>query len=177
MIEWNNFYGAILIDRKYEDSKNYIINEMIKNEFNYFHPSIFSTGIQEYPFYYDNIIFSFGRTAKYFVDNELELQEFIKEFEVILNNLDFENAQIKIGATYANYDLFWLNKTKLKEDSNSLKVTLEYFKEFSVKYFETEKFYFGLGEIDINTGWIEEKYSENKLREFEMKYPNFKYSQ
>jgi hypothetical protein len=172
MVEWNSFYGAILIDREFENCKKFIHHEMCKKAYLYFHPSIFSTGIQEYPYYYENIIISFGRTAKYFVDDNNELELFIKEFEDILNNLDFENAQIKVSATYATYGLFWLNKSKLKE---GLSTTLQYLADNEITYFESEQFYFGIGEIDLHTGWVEEKYSATKMADFEMKYPGFKY--
>lgn len=172
MIEWNNFYGAILIDREFEDCKRFIQEEMPKKGYLYFHPYIFSTGVQEYPYYYDNIIISFGRTAKYFVDDKNQLEVFIKEFEDILNNLDFVNAQIKVSATYATYDLFWVNKSKSIGRENT---TLQYLAENEVTYFESEQFYFGIGEIDLFTGWVEEKYSTSKMADFEMKYPDFKY--
>jgi hypothetical protein len=105
-MEYNYFHGAILIDRDYDLSKNFIIQEMIKKKYYYFHPNIFSLGESEYPYYYENILFSFGRTAKYFVDNENELKVFLNEFEDILNNLDFETAQIIVQASYADYKLF-----------------------------------------------------------------------
>ncbi|WP_396156661.1 hypothetical protein [Flavobacterium macrobrachii] len=172
MIEWNNFYGAILIDREYEVSKDYIRNGLLEKEYLYFHPDIFSTGIQKYPYYYGNILFTFGRTAKYFACNTNELEEFIVEFEDILSNIDFENAQIRINTDYANYDLFWLNKLKLTESKKN--ETIEHFKEFQIKYFESEKFFFGIAEIDLYTGWTE-KYNDEKISEFENWYPDFKY--
>lgn len=172
MIEWNNFFGAILIDRDYENSKNYIVDKLITQDFYYFHPAIFSTGIKEIPFYYDDMLFTFGRTAKYFVCDNRELNNFIVEFEEILNNLDFLNAQIRMDTDYANYDLFWVNKNKLKDTEKT--ETINQFKEHKVKYFESENFYFGLGEIDLHTSWVE-KYNEEKVQEFENWYPNFKY--
>ncbi|POR24153.1 hypothetical protein BWK58_08500 [Flavobacterium columnare] len=172
MIEWNNFYGAILIDREYEDSKNFIVNEILKREYLYFHPAIFSTGIQEYPYYYGNIMFSFGRTAKYFACTTYELQDFIIEFEDILSNIDFINAQVRIDTDYANYDLFWQNKFKLTENEKT--EAIKNFEENDIKYFESEKYFFGIAEIDLYTGWAD-KYSMDKMTEFENWYPDFKY--
>lgn len=169
MIQWNNFYGAILIDREYEKSRDFIVNGILKGQYYYFHPAIFSTGTREYPYYYDNILFSFGRTAKYFVCDLRELHNFIREFEGILDNLDFKSAQIKIDSDYANYDLFWLNKSKLSEREQI--ETVEQFKEYRVRYFESEKFYFGIGEIDLFTGWSE-NYSNEKLYDFDSWYGN-----
>jgi hypothetical protein len=172
MIEWNNFYGAILIDREYEASKEFIKKGIIEKQYNYFHPEIFSTGIQEIPYYYDNILFSFGRTAKYFACTTNELQNFITEFEDILNNIDFENAQIRMDTDYANYDLFWQNKSKLTESEKS--EVIKHFKENEVKYFESDKFFFGIGEIDLYTGWVH-NYSKDKISNFEKWYPDFIY--
>jgi len=167
MIEWNNFYGAILIDREYEKSKDFIVNRILEKKYNYFHPAIFSTGIQEYPYYYDDILFSFGRTAKYFACDLRELQDFITEFEDILSNLDFKNAQVRMDTDYANYDLFWRNKTKLTEQEQL--EDIKQYSEYGVRYFESEKFYFGIGEIDLYTGWVE-NYSKEKLTDFDSWY-------
>ena len=177
MIKWNNFYGAIFIDRDYQSSKKFIAEEMLDKQYQYFHPSIFSLPIQEYPYYYDNILLTFGRTAKNFVENGYELQKFIYEFEDILSNLDFRNAQVNIDSNYAIYNLFWINRQKLQKrhQSDNLNTTLKYFKENEIRIFETEKFYFGLGEIDLFTGWVEEKYNSEKLIDFDLQYPSFKY--
>jgi hypothetical protein len=172
MIEWNNFYGAILIDREYENSKNFIINEVLGKKYYHFHPGIFSTGIQEIPYYYDDMLFTFGRTVKYLACDTTELDKFITEFEDILSNIDFKNAQVRMDTDYANYDLFWQNKLKLTESKRN--GTLEHFKEYEVKYFESENFFFGLGEIDLYTGWTE-KDSNKKITDFENWYPDFKY--
>lgn len=164
MIEWNNFYGAILIDREYEVSKEFIKNGILEKQYHYFHPDIFSTGIREIPYYYDDILFSFGRTAKYFASTINELQNFIIEFEDILKNIDFKNAQVRIDTDYANYNLFWQNKLKLRE--NEKIEAIQHFIKCEVKYFESEKFFFGLGEVDLYTGWAE-KDSDEKIADFE----------
>ncbi len=172
MIEWNNFYGVILIDREYENSKNFIINEVLGKKYYHFHPAIFSTGIQEIPYYYDDILFTFGRTVKYLAHDTTELEKFITEFEDILSNIDFINAQVRMNTDYADYDLFWQNKMKLRETEKN--ETLEHFIKHNVKYFESEKFFFGIGEIDLYTGWTE-KYNNEKITDFENWYPDFKY--
>ena len=76
------------------------------------------------------------------------------------------------ASDYANYDLFWLNKLKLTESKKN--ETIELFKEYEIKYFESEKFFFGIAEIDLYTGWTE-KYNNEKITEFENWYPDFKY--
>jgi hypothetical protein len=176
MMEYNSFYGAILIDRDYDNSKNFIAQKMIEKKYYYFHPNIFSLGEHGYPYYYENMLISFGRTAKYFVDNEDELKEFLFEFEDILNNLDFETAQIKVDASYADYKLFWINKQKLiSKLGGGLDNTLKYFKKNQIRYYETEKRYFGFGEIDLFTGYVSDKYDKEKLIDFDRKYPSFVY--
>lgn len=172
MIEWNSFYGAILIDREYEISKEFIKNKILEKQYFYFHPDIFSTGIREVPYYYDEILFSFGRTAKYFASTTKELQDFIIEFEDILNNIDFTNAQVRVDTDYARYELFWQNKLKLGEQKRT--AVEKQLKKNEVKSFESEKFFFGLGEIDLHTGWVE-KYDIEKISDFENWYPDFKY--
>jgi hypothetical protein len=124
MIEWNNFYGAILIDREYEKSKNFIINEVLEKKYYHFHPAIFSTGIQEFPYFYDDILFTFGRTAKYLANNTGALEYFIVEFEEILSNIDFTNAQVRMNTDYASYDLFWQNKLKLTESDKKKRLSI-----------------------------------------------------
>ncbi|MBW7674225.1 hypothetical protein [Chryseobacterium chendengshani] len=175
-MEYNYFYGAILIDRDYDLSKNFIIHEMIKKKYYYFHPNIFSLGESEYPYYYENVLVSFGRTAKYFVDNENELKVFLNEFEDILNNLDFETAQIIVQASYADFKLFWISKEKLINNLGDIsKTTLQYFEENQIRYYETEKLYFGFGEVDLFTGYVFDKYDNEKLLDFDRKYPSFVY--
>ena len=58
-MEYNYFYGAILIDRDYENSKNFISQKMMEKKYLYFHPNIFSLGEPEYPYYYENMLISF----------------------------------------------------------------------------------------------------------------------
>ncbi len=172
MMEYNYFYGAILIDRDYENSKNFISQKMMEKKYLYFHPNIFSLGEPEYPYYYENMLISFGRTAKYFCDDVYELKAFLREFEDILSNLDFETAQIKVEASYAEYKLFWINKQKLRSsDRDSLHDT---FNEEQIRYYETENLYFGFGEVDLFSGYVD-KYEEKKLLDFDRKYPGFIY--
>lgn len=172
MIEWNSFYGAILIDEEYNSSKDFIKKELLKKDYFYFHPDIFSTGIQELPFYYDNILFSFGRTAKYFASTTQELQDFILEFEDILQHLGFRNAEIRIDTDYARYDLFWRNKSKMNDVEKAS--ALKQYKEDKIKCFEGEQFVFGIGEIDLFTGYVD-PYDKEKLWDFENRYKDFKY--
>lgn len=175
-MDYNYFHGAILIHRDYDRSKNFIIREMIMKKYYYFHPNIFSLGEHEYPYYYDNILISFGRTAKYFADNENELKEFLNEFEDILKHLDFETAQIIVQASYADYKLFWINKEKLRNNPGEISTTtVAYFEENKIRYYETDKLYFGFGEVDLFTGYVFDRYDDEKLLDFDRKYPNFVY--
>lgn len=165
-----------MIDRDYENSKNFISQKMIEKKYFYFYPNIFSLGEHEHPYYYENILISFGRTAKYLVDNEEELKDFLKEFEDILCHLDFETAQIKVEASYADFKLFWINKKKLLNNIGSNTETiLQYFEDNQIRYYETEDFYFGFGEINLFTGYVLEKYNDEKLLSFDRKYPDFVY--
>ena len=145
MYEWNYFYGAIMLDmdyaknptRNYDDAIKFIGIEMYDKKYHYFHPKIFSTAIKEYPYYYDNILIPFGRTGKWLFYDSEELNNFIEEFEDILNNLDFTNAQVKISGPLGDFILFWCNKEKL-----SLEIALGYFHENQTRYYESSNFYF-----------------------------------
>jgi hypothetical protein len=173
MYEWNYFYGAIMLDRDYDEAVNFIENKLLAKNYYYFHPKIFSTAVMEYPFYYDNILISFGRTGKWLFYGSQELMNFIVEFEDILNNLDFENAQIKMTSPLGNYTLFWRNKQKCV--GNDLQTTLEYFNKNKTRYYESRKFFFGLGEINLSTGGCIRKYNEDDLKFFDDEFPDFKY--
>lgn len=181
MYEWNYFYGAIMLDMdyasspfdNYEDAIDFIQHKLAKKEYQYFHPKIFSTATKEIPFYYDNILITFGRTGKWLFFDSSELLDFIKEFEDILSNLDFENAQIKIASPLGDYTLFWCNKSKI--DVHRLETTLEYFLQNQTRYYESSKFYFGFGEINLSTGWNQNKYDEEKLISFDLQFPDFNY--
>jgi hypothetical protein len=178
MYEWNYFYGAIMLDmdyaknptRNYDDALNFIGVELPKKNYYYFHSNIFSTAVKEYPFYYDNILISFGRTGKYLFYNAKELIEFIKEFEDILENLDFENAQVKLTSPLGSYSFFWRNKRKFQKPDLS-----SYFDENKIRYYENSVFYFGFGEINLHTGSCEKKYDDEELKSFDIEFPDFKY--
>ena len=89
-----------------------------------------------------------------------------------MSNLDFETAQIKVEASYAEYKLFWINKQRLRSsDRDSLHDT---FNEEQIRYYETEDLYFGFGEVDLFSGYVD-KYEEEKLLDFDRKYPGFIY--
>jgi len=176
MYEYNYFYGSIIIDRDFKNSQNFISEIMPDKNYFYFHPSIFSSNTQEYS--YENMMISFARTVKYLFYEIDELYQFIKEFEDILKNLDFENAQIKIGGIYCDYTLFWNNKKKLftNGSTHSIETTKECFKEYNVRFFENNDFYFGFGEINLSTGWVNEEYNKENLESFDIQFPDFNYN-
>lgn len=184
MFEWNYFYGVLMLDmdyaknetRNHKDAIKFIQNDLITKNYFYFHPAIFSIGTEEKPYCYDNVFITFGRSAKCFLRDASELNNFIFEFEDILKNLDFETAQIKIGGIYGDNTLFWLNRKKLlNEKGSSLETTLSYFSENKIRYYENDLFYFGFGEINISTGWCEKKYDVEELELFDKIYPDFEY--
>ncbi|MDR2237899.1 MAG: hypothetical protein LBE92_17380 [Chryseobacterium sp.] len=176
MYEWNYFYGAIMLNSDYQGFLDFIQHKMKDKGYHYFHPSIFSQAIQEYPYYYDNILISFGRTAKWFLDDERELKEFIREFEDILSHLDFQSIQIKVGGVYNDFSFFWLNKKRLlSEPGSGYEITMKYVHENKIRLYESEDFYFGLGEINMSTGWCEKSSDPDDLASFDRQYPDFKY--
>jgi hypothetical protein len=71
---------------------------------------------------------------------------------------------------------FWINKEKLLNSlGDTSKTTLQYFEENQIRYYETEKLYFGFGEVDLFTGYVFDKYDDEKLLDFDRKYPSFVY--
>ncbi len=181
MYKWNYFYGAIMLNEFYysnpprnlDDVFSFIQEKMIDKNYQYFHPKIFSVGSMEKPFFYDNILISFSRTGKWFFDETSELNDFIMEFEDILTNLDFNTAQVKISSPLFDYTLFWCNRQRL--DSFDLEHTLKYFHDYKTRFYESSKFYFGFGEINLNTGWCVNKYDEKLLENFDFQFPDFEY--
>ncbi|KMQ59459.1 hypothetical protein ACM46_20425 [Chryseobacterium angstadtii] len=165
-----------MLGSDYKGFLDFVQHTMKDRNYYYFHPAIFSQAIQEAPYYYDDILVSFGRTAKWFLDTESKLHEFMLEFEDILRHIDFQHAQIKMGGVYSDYSFFWLNKKKLiNQPGGSFKTMMDYLAENKIRFFESEDLYFGLGEINLSTGWCEKRYDEDELKSFDIQYPGFKY--
>lgn len=176
MNQWNYFYGALILNSDYKGFLDFVQNKMEDKNYYYFHPALFSQAIQEFPYYYDDILISFGRTAKWFLETEDELNEFIQEFEDLLLHMDFRYAQMKTGGIYCDHSFFWLHKKKLiNTPGSSFQTTMEYMDDNKIRFFESEHFYFGLGEISLSTGWCEKSYDEEDLQSFDLQYPGFKY--
>ncbi|WP_204346666.1 hypothetical protein [Psychroserpens algicola] len=165
MYEFNYIYGALLIDRNL-DKVQEIINEMSSSdEFYYFHSSMFSKGSNNYPSFYDTSIISFSRTFKYFGYDLKEFNEFIRNIESFLDQIDFESAMIHIGGMYSDQDLFWINKKMGDKEKLGIK---------EIEYYETDKWFFGFGTINLSTGIIN-RVPNDKNEMFHIQYPNFKY--
>lgn len=173
MYQWNYFFGAIMLDSDYEGFLDFLQNRMKAKDYYYFHPDIFSKSTLEIPYCYENALISFGRTAKWFLQDEYQLHHFIREFEDILNHLDFEHAQVRAGTVYSEYSFFWMNKKKLEKYKTRIQETEDHFKEYNIRYYENEHFFFGLGDIELSTGWCERKTDD--AEDFDLQYPDFKY--
>ena len=178
MYEWNYFYGAILLDqdyassprRNYPEALDFIQNKLPLKNYTYFHPKIFSTATEEIPYSFEKVLISFGRTAKNLFYDIGELNEFIIEFEDILSNLGFLNAQVKTGGLYIDHSFFWANKKRYLDEKISYSSA-----DTKLRIYESEQFYFGLGEMNLDGGWINETYSEKYLKSFDMLFKDFKY--
>ncbi len=174
MYEWNYFYGAIMLDEDYSGFLNFINNKMRDQKYFYFHPEIFSRATQEPAYYYDNILITFGRTEKWLIDDTRELQNFIREFEEIISQLDFEHAQIKTGGINSDHSFFWLNKEKIKRSYQS-DMMMDIVKHYQIRLYESERYYFGLGEINLSAGTFNRRNDDHDLSSFDRQYKNFSY--
>jgi hypothetical protein len=174
MYEWNYFYGAIMLDKDYNGFLDFINNKMKDHKYFYFHPQIFSHATQEPAYYYDNILISFGRTERWLIDDTRQLQNFIREFEDILSQLDFDHAQIKTGGINSDHSFFWSNKEKVTRSYQS-DIMMNFGQKYQIRLYESEKFYFGLGEINLSTGLFNKKNDDNDLKSFDRQYKDFNY--
>lgn len=149
MHEYTSIYGYIKINRDYEKSANFIRNIGKDEEYPFINTHMFSLGDPEKPYYYENPIFGFAATYKYF---GLELQDwnsFILKIENILRNIDFENAQFHVESSIGDFTLYWesINKnfySEEKEDDKLIRLT------------KAEEWYFGFGKRSVFGGYLDE---------------------
>ncbi|GEJ45222.1 hypothetical protein CRS_18300 [Chryseobacterium sp. ON_d1] len=48
-------------------------------------------------------------------------------------------------------------------------------KHYHIRLYESEKYYFGLGEINLSTGTFNRKNDDHDLHSFDRQYKNFSY--
>ncbi len=152
-------YGYIKIDRDYEESVNHIKSLGKDDSYPFINTSMFSFGDYEIPYYYENMIFGFAATYKYFGFELSDWNNFIIKIENILRNVDFENAQFHIESSFGDFTLFW---TTQGPSLSGKEHEEEYLKEYLLT--KTDEWYFGFGKRSVFTGYIESLEDYEDLR-------------
>lgn len=176
LVEFNSVYGYIQISERTPDSYNKavdFIKSLGKDEtFPPINTNMFSFGDYEFPYYYDDIMFGFACTYKYFGDELEPLNRFVLKIENILRNVDFDNAQFHIKSPIGMYTMYW--QTKVNSFFSKEKVNGEYY-----RFTEAEEWYFGFGKRSPFNGMIDkyEIYNEEleDLRSSKYDFIGFKY--
>jgi len=149
MLEYTSVYGYIKIDRNYKKSSDFIRNMGRDEAYPFINSNMFSLGDFEIPYYYENPIFSFAATYKYFGLELRDWNSFILKIEHILRNIDFENAQFHIESSIGDFTLYWesLNKNFYSEEKENCKL---------VQLTKTDEWYFGFGKRSVFIGDLDE---------------------
>lgn len=165
-MEYNSIYGAIKIDRDYANSIAFIKSLGEDKIYPFINTNMFGLGEYVRPYYYENMLITFGTTYKSFGLDLIDWNLFILKMEHILRNIDFESAQFHIDSYVGDFVFHWGNKKKVlshwKDD----------YKKDEYKLIETEEFYFGFGDRGLSINYPDPRYKP----EFdELSYADFSY--
>ncbi|QQV02926.1 MULTISPECIES: hypothetical protein [Chryseobacterium] len=169
MNEYSSIYGYIKINRDYKKSANFIKGIGIDNDYPFINTNMFSLGDYEIPFYYENPIFGFAATYKYFGLELNDWNSFILKIERILRNIDFENAQFHVESSIGDFTLYWesLDKKFYSEEKENDKI---------IQLTKTEEWYFGFGKRSVFGGYLDETQIFNDYEDLRnLSNLNFKY--
>ena len=149
MREYTSIYGYIKINRDYQKSADFICNLGKDENYPFINTNMFSLGDFEIPYYYENPIFGFAATYKYFGLELRDWNSFILKIENILRNIDFENAQFHIESTIGDFTLYWesLKKNFFSEEKENDKL---------IQLTKTDEWYFGFGKRSVFLGDLDE---------------------
>lgn len=148
-MEFTSIYGAIAIDRDYEKSVLFLKSLGKDSHYPFINTSMFSFGDYEIPYYYDNMMLSFGATYKNFGYDLTDWNKLILKIEHILRNIGVEIAQFHIDSYVGDYTLTWIHKEKYfhsKEEHLSDLYQLQ----------KTDDWYFGYGKRSMFTGSLDQ---------------------
>lgn len=148
-MEYTSIYGYIKIERDYQKSADFIKTLGIDESYPFINTNMFSLGDYERPYYYENPIFGFAATYKYFGLELRDWNHFILKIENILRNIDFENAQFHVESSIGDFTLYWHSLEKnfyTKENENGKLVQLT----------KTDEWYFGFGKRSVFIGELNE---------------------
>jgi len=153
-MEYTSVYGAIKIDRDYANSAAFIRSIGEGDGFPFITTNMFGLGDYARPYYYENMLITFGTTYKYFGMDLIDWNIFILKIENILRNIDFESAKFHVDGSINDCVLYWKNKKNSHDHWQKKYRSEEY------KLIETEDFFFGFGDRDLITALPDKRYDE-----------------
>ncbi|WP_299683634.1 hypothetical protein [uncultured Dokdonia sp.] len=154
MWEWNYIYGAILIK---DFNKSFEIIESLKKDKKYpfINTNMFNFGETEIPYYYDDIILTFGATYKNFGYEKSEWKIFILKMEHLLRSIGFKSAQFHASGVFDQVTLSWYNIEDTYDELHKNYHTDTY------DFYKTNEWYFGYGKRNLHfPELISKKYSK-----------------
>lgn len=175
MDEYTSIYGYIKIYQlgSYDKSVDFIKSLGKDETYPFINSNMFSFGDYDTPYFYENPMFSFANTYKYFGIELKHWNDFVLKIENILRNVDFDNAQFHIESAWGEFTMYWQSKKTHKRLSSNEKLN-----DKPIQLTETEEWYFGFGKRSPYIGWLdEEKYDEEMedLRSSKYDFIGFKY--
>lgn len=153
-MEYTSVYGAIKIDRDYENSVAFIRSIGEGDGFPFITTNMFGLGDYARPYYYENMLITFGATYKYFGMDLTDWNIFILKIENILRNIDFESAKFHVDGSINDCVLYWMSKKHSDEYWQKEYRGEEY------KLIETDDFFFGFGDRDLITALPDKRYDK-----------------
>lgn len=154
-MEYTSVYGVIKIDRDYANSAAYIRSIGEGDGFPFITTNMFGLGDYARPYYYENMLITFGTTYKYFGLDLIDWNIFILKIENILRNIDFESAKLHVDGSINDCILYWTNKKKYHGCD---------YREEKYKLIETDDFFFGFGDRTLDIASPDQRY-DKKLDE------------
>jgi len=153
-MEYNSIYGVIKIDRDYAKSVAYIKSIGEDPFYPFINTNMFGLGEYVRPYYYENMLITFGTTYKNFGYRLIDWNLFILKIENILRNIDFKHAKFHIDSYTGDFVFYWVNKSKvLSHWQND-------YKKDEWKLIETDEFYFGFGDRPLTTPDPDDRYKK-----------------
>lgn len=148
-------HGRITLKGDYEKSRQYI-KSLKDTEYPWLRAELFSTGAMERPYYYEQPVIAFAADYKGVED---DWSDFIRNFEHLLRNIEFDSARIQMETEiFGTYNFFWKSKTG----------SATY--EKAEKMIETEEWFFGFGHRNY-WGCLTEPLRQEHIFDIDFSYP------
>src|SRR3569833_4292 len=150
-MEYTSVYGAIKIDRDYANSAAFIRSIGEGDGFPFITTNMFGLGDYARPYYYENMLITFGTTYKYFGLDLIDWNIFILKIENILRNIDFESAKFHVDGSINDCVLYWANKQKHHVGD---------YRDDKYKLIETDDIIFGFGNRTLDIARPDKRYEK-----------------